>query len=64
MSARIIGSAQTVANRLIELIEKCDLDGVMLIFPEYLAGIQVFAREILPQLRARFPEREDLAHAV
>jgi len=64
MSAKIIGSAQTVANRLIELIEKCDLDGIMLIFPEYLAGMQVFAREILPQLRARFPERKDLAHAV
>jgi len=64
MSAKIIGSAQTVANRLIELIEKCDLDGIMLIFPEYLAGMQVFAREIMPQIRARFPERKELAHAV
>jgi pyrimidine oxygenase len=70
MSAKIIGSAATVTQRLIEMLERCDLDGIMLIFPEYLQSMPIFAREILPQLRARFPERAhfpdqgELAHAV
>lgn len=63
MSARLIGSAETITRRLIEMIESCELDGIMLIFPEYLKGMQTFAREILPQIRARFPERAELAHA-
>jgi pyrimidine oxygenase len=61
MSAKIIGSADTVAKRLTELIEYCDLDGIMLIFPEYLKGMSIFAREILPQIRSRFPERAHLS---
>ncbi len=64
MSARIIGSADTVAARLIEMIDYCDLDGIMLIFPDYLKSMPVFAREIMPRIRARFPERAELAHAV
>ena len=63
MSAKIIGSADTVAARLIELIEKCDLDGIMLIFPEYLKGMPIFAKEIMPKIRGRFPEKEP-AYAV
>jgi pyrimidine oxygenase len=64
MSARIIGSAETVATRLIEMIEYCDLDGVMLIFPDYLKSMPVFARKIMPRIRARFPEKAELTHAV
>ncbi len=63
MSARIIGSVDTVANRLIEMLEFCHLDGMMLIFPDYLKSIPIFAREILPKIRERFPERVALAHA-
>ncbi|MDB5394026.1 MAG: luciferase [Rhodospirillales bacterium] len=64
MSAKIIGSADTVAKRLIELIDRCELDGIMLIFPEYLQSMPIFAREIMPQIRTRFPERKEFAHAV
>jgi len=64
MSAKIIGSAATVSQRLIEMIERCDLDGIMLIFPEYLQSMPIFAREILPEIRARFPERKEFADAV
>jgi pyrimidine oxygenase len=64
MSARIIGSAETVTRRLIEMIEYCDLDGVMLIFPDYLASMPVFAREIMPRIRDRFPERAEPADAL
>ena len=51
MASRIIGSAATVTRRLSELLEQCALDGVMLIFPEYLEGLRVFAERILPELR-------------
>jgi pyrimidine oxygenase len=51
MAARIIGSAATVTRRLSELFEECELDGVMLIFPEYLEGLRIFADRVLPELR-------------
>ncbi len=63
MSAHLIGSAETISRQLAELLEECKLDGVMLIFPDYVKSLPVFGREILPQLRARFPERTELAHA-
>ncbi len=55
MSARIIGSAETVADRLVEQLDQCQLDGMMLIFPDYLRGIPLFAERVLPRLRAHFP---------
>jgi pyrimidine oxygenase len=64
MSARIIGSVETVTRRLIEMMEQCQLDGMMLIFPDYLKSMPIFAREIMPQLRKRFPEHAELACAV
>jgi pyrimidine oxygenase len=64
MSARIIGSARSVADRMIAMIEGCALDGMMLIFPDYLKSMPVFAAEILPRLRARFPARMEMDHAV
>jgi pyrimidine oxygenase len=60
MSARIIGSAETVGTRLIELIDRCALDGIMLIFPDYLTSMPIFAAEIMPRIRAYFPERPEL----
>jgi pyrimidine oxygenase len=54
MTARTIGSPATITRRLITLLEECDLDGLMLIFPEYLTGLEVFAAAILPSLRQRF----------
>jgi len=55
MTPRVVGSPDTVAARLIELIEGCGLDGLMLVFPDYLAAMPVFAAEIMPKIRARFP---------
>ncbi|MHB8286953.1 MAG: LLM class flavin-dependent oxidoreductase [Caulobacteraceae bacterium] len=57
MTSRLIGSAQSVYEQSAELLESCDLDGMMLIFPDYIKGLPVFAAEILPKLRARFPAR-------
>ncbi|HLG86648.1 MAG TPA: LLM class flavin-dependent oxidoreductase [Alphaproteobacteria bacterium] len=63
MSAHLIGSAENITRQLIDLLDKTQLDGMMLIFPDYLKGMPVFAREVLPHIRARFPERAGLAHA-
>jgi pyrimidine oxygenase len=63
MSNKLIGSAERISSELIDMFDKSGLDGIMLIFPEYLRGLEIFAREILPKIRARFPERSELAHA-
>ena len=57
MATRIVGSARTVATQMIEVIERCSLDGMMLIFPDYLQSMPVFAAEVMPRVRASFPER-------
>lgn len=48
------GSPATIAARMTQLIEHSDLDGMMLIFPDYQSGLARFGAEILPSLRARF----------
>jgi pyrimidine oxygenase len=55
MAAKLIGSAETVTARLIEMLDTCQLDGMMLIFPDYIKGIPLFAEQVLPHIRARFP---------
>lgn len=64
MSTHVIGSAETVADRLIAMFEQTNLDGMMVIFPDYLKSMPIFAERILPRIRARFPERKELAHVV
>jgi pyrimidine oxygenase len=54
MAPHAEGSPQTILRRMIELMENCQLDGLMLIFPEYHSGLRRFGAEILPALRARF----------
>jgi pyrimidine oxygenase len=64
MAARMIGSPETLVEKSIELLEGCDLDGMMLIFPDYLTALPIFATEILPKLRAHFPTHAmEPAHA-
>ncbi len=62
----IAGSPETVTRRMTELMERCDLDGMMLIFPDYQAGLRRFGAGILPALRARFatPGAPDRARSV
>lgn len=56
ISENAVGSPETLAAYLIDLLEKCGLDGLMLIFPDYLTGMPLFAEKILPKIRARFPQ--------
>ena len=48
------GSPATIIRRVGELMQTCDLDGMMLIFPDYEAGLRRLGAEILPALRQRF----------
>lgn len=57
IAEHVTGAPDTVAAYLERMLDECRLDGLMLIFPDYLEGIPLFAAQILPRLRARFPER-------
>lgn len=48
----VTGSAATVAERILNVLEGAELDGLMLIFPDYLRDLPVFGAEVLPMLRA------------
>jgi pyrimidine oxygenase len=54
MTPRIIGSAETVERELARLLDEASLDGMLLIFPDYIRDVETFGRRILPSLRARF----------
>lgn len=64
MSSHLIGSPETITKRLIDMFEYCRLDGMMVIFPDYLKSIPVFAKEIMPKILARFPAQVEVADAV
>ena len=55
MTPHMLGTPADVVERLGELFEKTSLDGLMLIFPDYLAGVRTFGEEVLPAIRERFP---------
>jgi pyrimidine oxygenase len=55
MTPHVLGSPETVIERLSEIFEQTSLDGLMLIFPDYLASLPVFGEKVLPLLRQRFP---------
>ncbi|CAN5167438.1 LLM class flavin-dependent oxidoreductase [soil metagenome] len=55
MAEHVKGSPATITEKIIALIETADLDGLMLIFPDYLKGMPIFAEQILPKVRAHFP---------
>ena len=48
----VAGSATTLATEIRRLVAAAELDGLMLIFPDYLVDLPVFGRTVLPQLRA------------
>jgi pyrimidine oxygenase len=55
MTPHVTGTPEMVVDRLSEIFERTSLDGLMLIFPEYLTGLPVFGEKVLPVLRERFP---------
>jgi pyrimidine oxygenase len=54
MTQTTIGSPATCAEQIEEFVRFAELDGLMLIFPDYAEGLQMFGGEILPGLRSAF----------
>ncbi len=54
MTQTAVGSPETCAEQVESFITECELDGVMLIFPDYVQGLKMFGADILPKLQAVF----------
>ena len=54
MTQTVVGSPKSCAAQIEEFLRYCELDGLMLIFPDYVEGLTMFGSEILPGLRAVF----------
>ncbi|MFZ2175448.1 MAG: LLM class flavin-dependent oxidoreductase, partial [Rhodococcus sp. (in: high G+C Gram-positive bacteria)] len=50
---KIIGSPSTVAAYFDELAEIESLEGVIMVFDEAIAGLEMFGNEVLPRMRSR-----------
>ena len=51
MTQTMVGSPATCAEKLGRFLDQCELDGVMVIFPDYVEGLKMFGSEILPRLQ-------------
>ncbi|MGH1559231.1 LLM class flavin-dependent oxidoreductase [Caulobacter segnis] len=54
MTETIVGSPATCREQVEAFMTECELDGLMLIFPDYVEGLAMFGGEILPALRSVF----------
>ncbi|MDC9604919.1 LLM class flavin-dependent oxidoreductase [Xenorhabdus griffiniae] len=54
MTHTAIGTPDTCYKQITNLMRTCELDGVMLIFPDYIKGLKIFGDQILPKLREEF----------
>jgi pyrimidine oxygenase len=52
MTQTVVGSPATCRDRIEDFLDYCELDGLMLIFPDYVEGLEMFGADILPDLRA------------
>ena len=51
MTQTAVGSPKTCADAIEEFVQYAELDGLMLIFPDYVEGLKMFGADILPGLR-------------
>jgi pyrimidine oxygenase len=51
MTQTAVGSPKTCADKVEEFLTHAELDGLMLIFPDYVEGLKMFGADILPGLR-------------
>jgi pyrimidine oxygenase len=51
MTQTVVGSPATCSEQIQDFLDYCELDGLMLIFPDYVEGLTMFGSEILPGLR-------------
>jgi len=53
MTQTAVGSPATCRDLIRHFLDDCELDGLMLIFPDYVEGLEMFGADILPGLDAR-----------
>jgi pyrimidine oxygenase len=51
MTETAIGSPATCADKIANVLGHCELDGLMLIFPDYEEGLAMFGADILPRFQ-------------
>ena len=51
MSSKPVGSAETIARRIVDTVRSADLDGMMLVFPDFIEDLKGFGERILPLVR-------------
>jgi pyrimidine oxygenase len=51
MNSYLAGSAETIRQKIVYTMETADLDGMMLIFPDYVDDLRFFGENVLPALR-------------
>ncbi|WP_368496396.1 LLM class flavin-dependent oxidoreductase [Herbiconiux sp. A18JL235] len=49
----VAGGPERVTEHILSVVDTAELDGLMLIFPDYLADLPVFGERVLPELRRR-----------
>ena len=54
MTQAAVGSPATCAAKIEAFLRDCDIDGLMFVYDDYLKGLRVTGREILPRLRQAF----------
>jgi pyrimidine oxygenase len=54
MTQLAVGSPATCAAKIEAFLRGCDIDGLMFVFDDYLEGVTVTGRQILPALRSAF----------
>jgi pyrimidine oxygenase len=50
MTQTVVGSPATCAEKVESFLSHTELDGLMMIFPDYVEGLKMFGSEILPRL--------------
>jgi pyrimidine oxygenase len=51
MNSYLAGSAETIRQKIVYTMETAELDGMMLIFPDYVDDLRFFGENVLPALR-------------
>lgn len=54
MTQTAVGTPESCGQQVHAFVEFAELDGLMLIFPDYVEGLEMFGADILPGLRAAF----------
>ena len=51
MTSYITGNAETIRQKIVHTIQSADLNGMMLIFPDYIEDLRFFGTNVLPGVR-------------